>query len=62
MSPVKQQILKMIRSLPDSATVDDVMAELHFKMQVDAGLEELDCGRGIPHGKVTKKLSKWLKK
>jgi predicted transcriptional regulator len=62
MQGVKQQVMKMIESLPDEVTVDDIMAELYFKMQVDAGLKELDEGKGIPHEEARERLSKWLSK
>lgn len=58
----KQQTLKMIETLPDEITIDDIMAELYFKMQVDAGLQELDDGKGLPHEEAKEKLSKWLLK
>jgi predicted transcriptional regulator len=57
---VKQEVIKMIQSLPDEVTIDDIMAELYFKLQVDAGLKELDEGKGIPHQEVEKRMSKWL--
>jgi predicted transcriptional regulator len=31
---------------------------LYFKLQVDAGLRELDEGKGIPHEEVEKWISK----
>ena len=62
MSKVKQQIIQIIQSLPEDVTIDDVMAELYFKLQVDAGLKELDEGKGIPHEEVEKRISKWLKR
>jgi len=52
----------MIRALPEEVSVDDVMAELYFKLQVDAGLKELDEGKGISHEEVEKRMSKWLNK
>ncbi len=60
MEKVKKQIIEMIQSLPDDVTVDDVMAELYFKLQVDAGLKELDEGKGIPHEEIEKRMSGWL--
>jgi predicted transcriptional regulator len=33
---------------------------LRFKMQVDAGLKELDEGKGISHEETKECLSKWL--
>ena len=35
---------------------------LSFKLQVNAGLKELDEGKGIPHEQVEKRLKKWLSK
>lgn len=62
MAGIKQQVINIIQTLPDDITVEDVMAELYFKLQVDTGLKELDEGKGIPHEEVEKRMSKWLTK
>ena len=62
MAGVKEQVIHMIQSLPEDTTVDDIMSELYFKLQVDAGLRELDEGKGIPHEEVQKRMSRWLTK
>lgn len=62
MNKEKEQVLEMIRSLPENSTVDDIMEELYFRMQVDRGLTELDEEKGIPHQDVRNRLSKWLEK
>ncbi len=62
MPAIKEQVIKMIRVLPDNVTVDEIMAELHFKLQVDAGLKELDEGKGIAHEDVERQMNKWLQK
>lgn len=58
MAGVKQQVIQMIQALPEEVSVDDIMAELFFKLQVDAGLRELDEGKGIPHDEVEKRMVK----
>ena len=60
MSAVKTQVMNLVQDLPEDVTLDDIMAEIYFKAQVDAGLKELDEGRGIPHQEVEKRMSKWL--
>ncbi len=60
MEGAKQQAIKLIATLPDGVSIDDIMAELYFKLQVDAGLKELDEGKGIPHKEVEERMSKWL--
>ena len=62
MAGVKDEVIQMIQSLPEDITLDDIMAELYFKLQVDAGLKELDEGKGIPHEEVEKRMSQWLQK
>jgi hypothetical protein len=60
MPTVKDQVIEMIRSLPEESSVDDIMAELYFRLKVDAGIKELDEGKGIPHEQVKERLSRWL--
>ncbi len=62
MPKIKEQIIQLVQALPDDVTVDDVMAELYFKLQVDTGLKELDEGKGIPHEEVEERMSKWLQR
>jgi hypothetical protein len=62
MNNEKDQVIEMIRQLPDESTVDDTMEELYLRMQVDRGIKELDEGKGIPHQDVRDRLSRWLGK
>jgi hypothetical protein len=57
---VKEQVIRLVETLPEEVTVDDIMRELYFKIQVDKGLKELDEGNGIPHEEVERRLSRWL--
>ena len=47
MSVIKEKVIKMIKVLPEDVTIDDIMAELYFKQQVDAGLKELEEGKDL---------------
>lgn len=60
MAPVKEKVIELVKALPENVTVEDVIEELYFKLQVDEGLAELDRGEGISHEEVEKRLSKWL--
>jgi len=60
MSSLKTQVIQLIQQLPDDVTIDDILSELYFKLQVDKGLRELDEGNGIPHLKVKERVSKWV--
>ena len=58
MSELKETVIKMIRELPENVTLDDIMAELYFKQQVDSALKELDQGQGIPHETVKESIGR----
>ncbi|MEW6367110.1 MAG: hypothetical protein AB1714_20970 [Acidobacteriota bacterium] len=60
MAAVREKVIELVKALPENATVEDVMEELYFKLQVDEGLAELDRGEGIPHEEVEKRMAKWL--
>ncbi len=62
MSKTKEQVIQMIKRLPDKVSIDDILAEIHFKLQVDKGLKQLDAGKGLSHKTVEKRMGKWLRK
>jgi predicted transcriptional regulator len=52
----RERILQALEDLPPNATFDDAIERLVFLAKIDAGLAELDAGRGIPHDEVTRRL------
>ena len=60
MSKVKNEVIEMIERLPDDAGIADIMAELYFRLKVEAGLKELDEGKGIAQTVARDRLKKWL--
>ena len=57
---VKDEIVKMIDTLPDTATVSDIMEKLYFRARVDAAFADLDKNGGVDHEAVEKRMAKWL--
>lgn len=58
---VKQAALRMIKHLPDDASLEDIMYELYFRQRVDRGLRELARGKTVSHTDVKRSLAKWLR-
>ena len=52
----RDRILEALQDLPDDATFDDAIERLVFLARIDAGLAELDAGKGIPHEEVKRRL------
>ena len=62
---LKEEIIELIRKLPEDATIDDIMYHLYVKKKILKGIEDLEQGNTIPHEEVMenakKRLEKWLK-
>jgi hypothetical protein len=57
MEKIKEEVIKMIQTMPDDINLSDILDELYFKLQVDNGLKELDEGRWISHEEVELRLN-----
>ena len=55
----KEDALKIIQGLPDDCSTDDILAELFFKMRVDAGLVDVADGRVVTHEELKARIAKW---
>ena len=53
---VKDRILQALEELPSDATFDDAIERLVFLAKIDAGLAELDAGKGVPHDEAKRRL------
>ena len=47
--------------MPDDYSLDEIMAELHFKQQVEEGLQDIQDGRVYSHETVKKMVTEWRK-
>jgi predicted transcriptional regulator len=52
----RDRILDALHDLPVDTTFDDAIEKLVFLAKVDAGLAQLDEGKGIPHEEVKSRL------
>jgi predicted transcriptional regulator len=57
----KRATIEMLERLPEDVSLDEIMYELYFCQQVEAGLEDVKAGRTIPHEQVMRELAEWRK-
>lgn len=59
MSPVKEPVIKLVESLPDDCTVEDIQYHLYVREKVLRGSRAIDDGRVQSHETVGRKLDQW---
>ena len=52
---------KVIDTLPDEATMDDIIHALYVRTEFEHGEDEIREGKGISQDEARKRLHKWLK-
>lgn len=57
---IKEEVLKLIKDLPENVTLEDIIRELYVRGKIEKGLKELDGGQTFLHDEVKDKLGKWL--
>lgn len=53
---IKSQAHRLIDTLPDDATWDDVMYRIYVRQCIDAGVEDADAGRTIDVEEVRRRF------
>ena len=57
--PVKDIAKRVIDSLPDEATMDDIIHALYVETKFEHREREIREGKGIPHTEAKQRLHKW---
>ncbi|MCL7748558.1 hypothetical protein [Halalkalibacter alkaliphilus] len=57
----KEEVMKLIKGLPDNVTLEEIMKELYVRSKIEKGLDELQKGNFVSHNEVKEKLGNWLK-
>ena len=56
----KEIVLHAISELPDDVSLQEIADRIEFLAAIQKGMDQLDCGEGIPHEEVKRQLAAWL--
>ncbi|WP_100010288.1 hypothetical protein [Lentibacillus sediminis] len=57
---VKDNVIKMIKELPEDVTYEDIIEEIYIQSKIDAGLKQHDEEKYLTHDQVKERMSMWL--
>ncbi len=61
MAHVKEQVIELIKALPEDSTLEDIHYHLYVREKVEHGLRAAEEGRVIPQEDAEKRVEGWLK-
>ena len=60
MSPVKQAAIKLIQSLPESCTFEDIQYHLSVREKVEAGIQAIEDGKVVSEEEADRRITQRL--
>ena len=61
MGSPKEEAIRLIEKLPEDYSMDEIMAELYFRQQVEQGLRDVEEGRVHSHEQIKNMVLQWRK-
>jgi len=59
MSPVKEQLIRLIEDQPDDSSREEILRELGFAAMVERGIADSDAGRTISNEEMARRIETW---
>jgi hypothetical protein len=60
MSPVKEAVIRLVQSLPDDCTMDDIHYHLYVREKVERGLRAIEEGKVVSEEEADRRIEEWL--
>ena len=61
MSQVKAEAVRLIQSLPDDCTLEEIQYHLYARQKMENGLAAIDEGRTATQEEAERRVAGWLK-
>lgn len=62
METAKEEVRRILESLPDDATLEDIQYRIYVRQAIAAGVREVDEGRVVSQEEVERRMSRWTEK
>ncbi|MFX0102562.1 MAG: hypothetical protein ACFFCS_23550 [Candidatus Hodarchaeota archaeon] len=61
MQGAKENVLELLKKLPDDASYEDIMYEIELQRKINEGISEIERGNYLTHEEAMERLKRWLK-
>jgi len=62
MQTAKQEVMELLKVLPDDITLEEIQYHLYVRQKVQIGLKDVEQGKIFSQAEVEKRMEKWLVK
>ena len=62
METAKEEAQRILDSLPDGATLEDIQCGIYVRQAIAAGLRDVEQGRVVSQEEVERRMARWTEK
>ncbi|MEE8430336.1 MAG: hypothetical protein V3S16_03730 [Candidatus Desulfatibia sp.] len=62
MQTAKQEVMELLKDLPDDSTLEEIQYHLYVRQKVQTGLKDVKQGKIFSQAEVEKRMEKWTKR
>ncbi len=62
METAKEEVRRILDSLPDNATLEDIQYRIYVRQSIAEGLRDVDEGRVVSQEEVERRMARWTEK
>ncbi|MFO7737287.1 MAG: hypothetical protein R6V46_02330 [Desulfatiglandaceae bacterium] len=60
MLTAKQEVMELLKDLPDTSTLEEIQYHLYVRQKVQRGIQDVEEGRIYTQEEVEKRMEKWV--
>ncbi|HEY7214081.1 MAG TPA: hypothetical protein VIC28_05585 [Thermoanaerobaculia bacterium] len=60
MNAAKEEVIRILESLPEDASLEDIQYHLYVRQKIEHGLEDIEAGRTLSEEEFDRRMAKWL--
>ena len=60
MPTIKESVMSLLKEMPDSSTLEDIMEILYVKQKILKGKKQLEAGQFYTHEEAKEIMKQWL--
>jgi predicted transcriptional regulator len=60
MQSAKQEVMELLKGLPDDSTLEEIQYHLYVRQKVQRGIQDVEEGRIYTQEEVEKRMEKWV--
>ena len=56
---MKELVMEVTNTLPDTATFDDIIEDIYIRMKIEQGIEDSKINKGLSTDELLEEIEKW---